>query len=768
MALTMGSHARYKRDTSIFLTWLNCESSKIGGLIIIGRDPTTTEITNQATTVAAAGTQGECVPAWSQNALRRAVLGRRRCGIWYQAVCPDMVEANATHKYYTGILESCQATLKILATSGATIQNSMAEMAHSSPSAEIENMFLGLTLEEPTELQDEQDTIHGPEDLAIPKEYHINDIGSVDQKRETIFLVFSFFEDIHRSMQTVKALWTETHQDKAAYITALMQTTEVLYAIRRQELDVHSIYTRHFPTKGRPFEELAAALVKSDAPLDADSRTRPQGMGLPPIQKFALLPLGEILGRLCQTKQLGNMFGWPPPILPMRAYNAHQPAILDTPDFIELEKSADFLGKLVLDMILADRVDLEVKLGNPIAKDVFSSALRTIWADGTVTVESVVAAQLLLHLRELQLDDMPSDKGFADYESALDLVKQGDSTGHHPLIPRLKMAVQDSTLVTVKTQVMKEGRGYPAHSSQEAELRKTFKDGKVPAWMLKKLTGFDADVRLILPNPDPCFLFRHNPLLGAVLALDGFTARVIVGIDTANQRMTVFAVAHIYNLLRQQDPKFMPWESMDRVLKLHARELFASAVPEDAKTAYERFSFQTGLASSTVKITSKRQSWLLKPTPAVQIMRQYADGSDSLEVFQRKLSIQLAASVLKRQPKVASGKKEDTTLKAWLDMMKDYITASVQEADLDYFALIGHCDRIVVELEKELEQQLGRSYPGPPASSPDHRYGFMIMILGILKDAKEHERPDRTSEKGKLLQGLLVAQDVIRASVTGV
>ena len=106
-------------------------------------------------------------------------------------------------------------------------------------------------------------------------------------------------------------------------------------------------------------------------------------------------------------------------------------------------------------------------------------------------------------------------------------------------------------------------------------------------------------------------------------------------------------------------------------------------------------------------------------------------------------------------------------------LLESYIATVLPDIELDYINLTRRCNAFMRRLRARIATELGIKYPSMtlPGDSNDH--GFLVMVLGILDEARETEarRSSRTprdqtslssdGDKGDVTSQMRIAKEIL-------
>ncbi|OTA99282.1 hypothetical protein M426DRAFT_16577 [Hypoxylon sp. CI-4A] len=460
----ISTYQRYKDDTATFTTWL-AETAKVpvventevhedtkgprlkgkarkaakAALRSDNQDaPTTTEIKKynittrdlcrQVDIVSKSKKSCRFMPSHISSALRAAIKARIRCATWFRITSPGTDESNKSHEFFIGILQS--ALSKLL---GAQEDDNSRTEEVTDDSSEYEKVTVFMrNAFESLEIKDIHDDEVTTEETQEKQGSATPGVATVfeleeDGGAEIAFLIFSFFEDIHRLRADLKKIWARFKNNEIRLAHASLLTTASIEMVARAEAEVHKKCSSIKELSSETYKDLievvytAESLVRSEDPetqtpqmnepeivnaLDdiLDPATVPQIPGnfleISALDEFVLLPTGRILSKLTQYQYIINNFPWPIPILPIYTQYSHYPELLLQSSTKDLRKEDEFLVWIFLDIALMDLWRLvpespQEELTIPMLEDPIHGVIRELWTTGNLTTKMVFVAQIL-------------------------------------------------------------------------------------------------------------------------------------------------------------------------------------------------------------------------------------------------------------------------------------------------------------------------------------------------------------------------------------
>ena len=121
------------------------------------------------------------------------------------------------------------------------------------------------------------------------------------------------------------------------------------------------------------------------------------------------------------------------------------------------------------------------------------------------------------------------------------------------------------------------------------------------------------------------------------------------GINLANHHLSIFAMAHLYNICRQTKTIQGEWPELDRIIQLHIGQLFAGQLPTRPSECHTRLSMRMGITANAsarsqrerafknislmARVTGKdmRHQPKLALSESSEILREYSAHKEPIE-----------------------------------------------------------------------------------------------------------------------------------------
>ncbi|KAI1409954.1 hypothetical protein F5Y13DRAFT_202579 [Hypoxylon sp. FL1857] len=473
----VGCYAQYKKDTSIFTTWLGNAAQACGYESKVAH-PAGTSSAQSATTPGApvpsqqrkgkakkatqkASTkrytpsveveiikypvtteqlllQAEAVyqnranirmPLTVKESLERAIRTRQKCADWYQKSENDSSDyAEDGHLHFIKVLrdiltklspEESQTEPKRESKKGASAARK------DEANIELQNRFSNLTVEE---VDDSFELTPAQVAVATTKKAKGKQVRSADifeliveKTFDDVLAIFCFFEDLHKIRDHVRQTWEDHKSGKINLVTAAIITHVAMRMVRSAEEDVCSSVFPGEPNDDK-FHPLHECMQRFDhISFDRINFTR---------MAFTLTKFGNVAGAQ-----------WPPPITPYGLLFLPEPHKAYLPVSKKLMHEDRILSQLLIDMMIVDMAkekcpyptEIGASLFAPTKADAFTSALRPAWKQRNLSVTSVVACQMITDILEINNYVPTLHKEIMDFRTHVSKsfnFKQTDDTLH--------------------------------------------------------------------------------------------------------------------------------------------------------------------------------------------------------------------------------------------------------------------------------------------------------------------------------------------------
>ncbi|KAG8526668.1 uncharacterized protein KY384_008097 [Bacidia gigantensis] len=381
---------------------------------------TTEELLRQADAIANSDRKMSVqMPASLYRIVQHAIRARQRCSEWFQNAKIRNEHFDKGHTHFVKIL---QRALEILepCVVDETAAKKPKDQAKESPkeSEDLTNRFSALNMEESPEIDafeiaEVVAAVHAPQKTkaskgkAIATEYELEDEEEFDA--DLAFIVYCFFEDLHRTQDFLSDLWRKYMSGKCDLHTAAVTTNAAFELVRQAEEDLIKQAPKAF-NKTRSWDTIAIVIFYADA---FERGVCPEGrlgtsetLRITPFDDFIYLSTARILMKFTFMANLPPDCGMPYPLpcQPLRFGYISRPELLGTPEMDKREHEDLILSRLIMDRDLwntCTKTAGEYETTPPPHEDEFSKGLDKLMSKGTLSIAVVFAARILLDIQDV-------------------------------------------------------------------------------------------------------------------------------------------------------------------------------------------------------------------------------------------------------------------------------------------------------------------------------------------------------------------------------
>lgn len=223
---------------------------------------TTYELLKQADTIAASKKAGIEIPESTVRVVQRAIDARRRWASWFQNTgVHDEDGSTACHVHFVGALERALSVLLPLTRANPSPPKPKeATSTLEEPSHQLANRFGALVVEDLGESASEVVVTK-----KKPADFRSVDVYELDSQWEDHgFLIFCFFEDLHRLQSALKETWESYKAGTGNLVVASLITNLAFSLVRRDEDEIISLNPKMF-SKPDPYDALASEIFYSES-----------------------------------------------------------------------------------------------------------------------------------------------------------------------------------------------------------------------------------------------------------------------------------------------------------------------------------------------------------------------------------------------------------------------------------------------------------------------------------------------------------------------
>lgn len=428
------------------------------------------------------------------------------------------------------------------------------------------------------------------------------------------FIIFCFFEDLHRIQETLERIWKEYKDGKCELTIASVTTNLALNLVHRAEEElIASLGSKNYK-KPRSYQALSMVIFYEDSfnrGEDPEEKLASNdSLRLTPFDESIYLSTARTLMKFQRLMELE--IEYPQPVPPFRFNYISRPELLELPETKKMEAEDLLLNQLLMDSTWNDilRPGLKRSRGRePPAEDEFSDSLQKLRKYGEISLWTVFASKIMMDInrilgrdvkrsyQELLVTGSAASKTLDFHVEGDELVPGGGGECWHVKGADLPQTIHDITnfwikeapLASVNAMWLANRDPYNEPKSidelppdvrkqvMEQTRAKGFNnDDVLPE---HKANAKKLDLRTIKPADDPAFAYNHNPLYCGTLAFNVAVDMEIAGLALANHQLTIFAIAHLCNACQQTKNLKGKWPEMDRIIEVHIGQLFSGQLP---------------------------------------------------------------------------------------------------------------------------------------------------------------------------------------------
>lgn len=724
--------------------------------------------------------------------VQRAIQARQRCAAWFQKTGAKNHDSTDGHAHFISILEnalvileSCYADSEKNAKASTDEQNLKNSASADTDGDSLSNRFNMLNVEDTNDV----DLDVAASDVTTAKKSPTstaqlaNDVYELEIQYGTdlAFVVFCFFEDMHRIQDFLKETWRKYKAGTLDLMTATFTTNVAFELIRRAEDDIIATAPDLF-SKPRSYEQISLLIFYADSFSrgdDPEARMKSEFLKITPFDAFIYLSTARTL---IKFEQLASMkLAYPQPVPECRISYISRPDLLELPEVKKWEVEDRRLSQLLMDMTFHDTYRdamVQVRQQDSLIEDELSIALMKLRKEGEVSVWVVFASRVLLDIQEIlgrkagEAYKKLQDAGAAA-STILDLKIDGQvitpgGSGERwiekdgKLIMKinemLRIWIIDNPFPTMKKRWLAE-KGPNSNQFRSMDeldpetrhflnqsLRAKGRDVETnpPQYILDNAKKIG--IRQIEPAIEDSFIYTQNPLYCGTLAFNLAVNMEEAGITLSNHHLVIFAVSHLYNALQQTGILNAQWPDMDRIIKLHIKPLFNGQLPTTPKDFHTRLCLRLGFSMknfarnqrtsrSIIRTAGNRDGPKIAGTPTSTIFREYFDGKAAMKDCLYRLEALIQASEPAESRKKWAAKRHLTPLE-FLTQVRGWLPRTLPDMQIDYITMTRTCNMLLKRIRSGINEKLEIVHELTNHEDSNNP-GFIIMLLAILNEASE-------------------------------
>ena len=737
----------------------------------------TTQIIVQATVVVGCTKPKVTMPISIQTVLQRAIDTRKRCTDWFQStVCEggsNIQESNAKHEYFIQVLQRARDILEPCFQRPKVKEGS--DIPQDDPVAGMSNRFEVLEVED---IEDEDIGVTTAKGEKQPPQKATKALPAtvecdVAPEADVAFIIFCFFEDLHRTQDVILDLWEDYRDGALDLMTASLTTNLALELVRKAEEDIKTLFPAHENTEGS-YEALTSVLHPVPDLLEVVHKQAkmPEWSEL---GSFVYLTTYFVLEKFrCMHSRFPTVTF--PVVLPIQQlYTGSSMKITDW-----LWEKDNLLSQMLLDLDFRPPryvTDHYMKLAGmkienefqrryyedsfPV-EDEITKALHSLSIDG-IDIWTVFAAQILFEIHHILKDNIeepykklrqrganatatlnftwgiPMKEWEVNKKRMKDFYFAGvDAIGLSCLT---KHVVEHNTMVLHKQKWLHRDRTkddvFPEFQYPEEQLYEVPEEYRAQANALYE--EIQLRCRYIHASEDPTFYFKHNPVYCGMESLKLALSMEKAGIQLANHFGSFVSTSYLYVALDDMGLVKERWTELEEAYTMNIAKIFKGALPVGFSDIMKRFMLTMGFPAQhfaknsrktqTVdyKYHEKKRSNMIAVTEISEFLKNYFDGTDGAE--------KLLHNLLSTRPKPPKRHRYSLTHLEMLWEATFIIPSFLPRIEADHIGMTRKCRTLLLSIRKEIKDKLGlEHYVNQADISTCFSHWNVMMVLGIFMD----------------------------------
>ncbi|KAI9645106.1 hypothetical protein NHQ30_005840 [Ciborinia camelliae] len=751
-------------------------------VIIMG----TKDLIEQAKVIAEQRKTAIIFPSVIHRVAERAIHARKRFLKWFQKARSEDEEVNASHEHFIGVLETildilkpCYESAKTKNGQGFRVEPKVKENLES-----LTNMFEILDVED---ISDEDlpaaDLKSGNSQATIkstPVEtYELDEDPEIDVP----FIVFCFFEDLHRIQEFIKDTWTRHKNGDLDISTAYLLTNYATSIVQQEELRIlkslpaqyfragstmlHVVDTIYFPT-----------MEYFQAPKEEKDTTD--------LDNFLYYPVYQIINKTVRALEACKPYDFPPAVQPLSLFLFFNG--VERQSTIDSQQEDDVkLTQFLLELAIQEKFKAYEGLTKPINEheDMITRSLRLLvnQRDSARAVPTwmVFGAVLLLdiwrilgndvgdsHEKLLQKASMAkavmryTSPGTMEYDTTREDFIQIWQDIHNSIERNPIPYMKHTWLLTIRnkeTDDTVDALAWNIYSIQQKKVKdrvsrmdenfqaspKLPKDHQIcdtEIGIMEVIKSKNLSTKWIRHSTDPEFFLRQNPMSTGLQTLRLKLSLERAGLEFVLSNGTSFSIAHIYNAGRQMKYIKGEWASLDKFIDANLHDIFTGGRPKTIHEFYTRALL--GMGYSSTNLVQHRRQGQIQWRDVYDKWKQ-PDVSKFLEqahLSEGDMNLRgdtIARSMFRlREFALASQKLSESQVKKLsyhhrtpiqiLTEMRDFLPGIMENMDIDYIPVTRKCDILMAQLHDTLAEY-GFFVPVMPHKGSEN-FQLMINIMG--------------------------------------
>ncbi|KUJ17549.1 uncharacterized protein LY89DRAFT_733392 [Mollisia scopiformis] len=750
------TYQRYKEDTKTIVTWLSNEANTSGYKLPIhiatppaistgrakGKDRKLVRTQDASASPAiklptfilveqakwlANGKPKVKVPVYIHSSLERAIRARQRCSNWFMSNSPtddEGAENTKAHIHFINCLIQIRDVLRPFFEIPDLKPRSLRSSTTSSPLTSLNNSFQALKV---SDINDETLDSLAIEPAATvktgqqPKKANAREYELERGEDEDLtFRIFCFFEDLHRIQDVLKEAWQRCHQKTLDSSVAALMTDVAINMVEKWEADLVTLahgrldrcdHTQYF----RFFTQLFPT---------GDSVAHPEnlGHGTDWAYIWEFLMLQKEVAFTPQRNPAFTRSIFPEPLTSMPQYASKKDEDLfmnrmnlDISSF-KVNKGVQFLELEILDNRSAGN-----KPGFPRRYYGYLDGITKTMCKTENDVITVFASRLLLDANHIL---GASVKGFyedlrRDGASALQIL---DFDHYHQGLLKHRAGYDQSIrdgleLAWGSDEAVRQATGAFSmiRCGIKTNLVATRKKACMKNWAIPSGSSSPSEVDQILiqtwPSKDPIFFYNHNPIYCGMESLRLAVTMHKTGILLSNGIYAFVAMAHVYNLVNQNELLAAPWTDMEQAMERFKSELFHGSYPMKLDEIVRRYGLCFGIKASNFARNARKKVLArtikrvepLKESPISACLEAYLAGNESAERFLHSIN---------KFKNLEPSPTKSSNLIDMFDGLRDVVQEALPQIREDLICLNRQCDILLRRIWDKLQAELDVDFGG--------------------------------------------------------
>lgn len=747
-----GVYKRYKKDTSVFVSWLSTNAKGCGYEAKLALCSNTTgnkgnhgsqfslkELRNMAQAIVESGNPALQIPRSIAAIARQSVSLRRIFSA--QVNQSEMVEpdkaSDARHRHFADVLEQ---VLNKLTDGYVTFQTQETPSVYTNQESYRASLFSPPTLpeKEPSqsdaillsksfealEIQETDDkdvTIPVIDLIADDEDDEIEETVAIlddsEQQLDNFVFVDGFFKELHDLESYICRIWQEYQDNTIDLSISTVLTNAALCLVQNREEEL----TRELGIPEGSFFERLAQFVPSSVRNSLRSATCEKTA----LSDFVYRDVSISMKKLWDAIEVnGGVIG-----------REDDGILTNVPTF---RRQCEDWGSMS-DKVYQSQQERDDELLTQIMIDVIYLGNAPLWLEnhaasplaGNSNMHPIYQRSTISDLLTTALIDSFSKGGSmtAVFAGSL-LLRVNAQLGHHRSKAFDELS-QYETGITAKfgTANPSKPRGDEkiwkpfdfGHLRRVTLIADCFHDPYVPRLKSKLAVSIAEDPdneegEWICPSPDPNFLFQHNPVLCGTRLLNLRLAAESSGVRIANNHLSVMLVANAINALRQSHYLEVEWPLLDQAIDVQLANIFVGQLPKTPLQAHKVFMLRFGQSlaqysnlsrkpfeGSIIRLPGEEYTTRVRPdclrtTKVSSILETVFDGEGSWQQAVHALNAEIEKGEKGKKRNRNRSRRVDGAIVPFLTALRPMLEDNLPASSLDYIRLVTDCNELLQHL----------------------------------------------------------------------